>query len=114
SSGNETAQIGDPCSPAAIATPKSRPVNLGNPQSPIKNRKSKIANQNSYAITKHTSWWHLTFNGQKAVFDHEQGAFYVAYLLLNPPSEPIHGMALELKANAYFRQSPQEPCATFL
>src|SRR5580765_6196515 len=49
--------------------------------------------------------WHLTFNGQKACFDHEQGAYYVAYLLLNPPDEPIHGMALELKASAYFRQS---------
>src|SRR5213594_336317 len=28
-----------------------------------------------YAITKHISFWHLTFNGQKAVFDHEQGAY---------------------------------------
>src|SRR5262245_58750560 len=36
--------------------------------------------------------WHLTFNGQDAQFKHEQCAFYVAWLLLNPPTEPIHGL----------------------
>src|SRR2546423_10447365 len=66
------------------------------------NRKSKIANP-KYSIRKHIAFWSLTFNGQEACFDHEQGAYYVAYLLLNPPDEPIHGMALEIKSMAYFR-----------
>src|SRR5438552_2746725 len=57
----------------------------------------------SYSIRKHIAFWSLTFNGHSACFDHEQGAYYVAYLLLNPPSEPIHGMALEIKSMAYFR-----------
>src|SRR5947208_8713669 len=56
-----------------------------------------------YSIRKHIAFWALDFEGQKAVFDHEQGAYYVAYLLLNPPDEPIHGMALEIKSLAYFK-----------
>src|SRR5437867_218105 len=56
-----------------------------------------------YSIRKHIAFWAVDFEGQTAVFDHEQGAYYVAYLLLNPPSEPIHGMALEVKSMAYFR-----------
>src|SRR5437588_5161116 len=78
-----------------IANPEPRP--------PIANRKSKIKNP-QYSIRKHIAFWSLTFNGQEACFDHEQGAYYVAYLLLNPPDEPIHGMALELKSMAYFGQ----------
>src|SRR5205814_2105895 len=66
------------------------------------NKQSRLARKPQYAITKHISFWHLTFNGQKAVFDHEQGAYYVAYLLLNPPDEPIHGAALEIKSDHYF------------
>jgi|SRR5947209_10110053 len=76
-----------------IANPEPRP--------PIANRKSKIKNP-QYSIRKHIAFWSLTFNGQEACFDHEQGAYYVAYLLLNPPEEPIHGMALEIKSMAYF------------
>jgi hypothetical protein len=39
-------------------------------------------------------FWRLTFAGQDAIFKHEQGANYVAYLLLNPPKEPIHALDL--------------------
>jgi len=67
-----------------------------------------------FSIRKHLAFWSLTFNGQEACFDHEQGAYYVAYLLLNPPDEPIHGVALELKAQTFFRQYPDEPCETLL
>ena len=48
--------------------------------------------------------WQLVFNGQQAQFKHEQGVFYVAWLILNPPSEPIHGLGVELKASAYYGQ----------
>src|SRR2546421_7881162 len=81
--------------------------------SAIANQKSKIKNA-EYSIRKHIAFWGLTFEGQNAVFDHEQGAYYVAYLLLNPPDEPIHGMALEIKSLAYFHQSPSVPCETFI
>ena len=40
-----------------------------------------------YAIRKHIAFWSLTFDGQEACFDHEQGACYVAYLLLNQAYE---------------------------
>src|SRR6266851_1322948 len=53
-----------------------------------------------YALRKGFGFWELTFDGQSAVFKHEQGAFYVAYLLANPPPEPIHGLALALKIRA--------------
>jgi len=67
-----------------------------------------------HSIRHHFGFWSLDFDGHRAVFDHEQGAYYVAYLLLNPPAEPIHGLALELKANAYYQQRPDEPCETLI
>ncbi len=72
------------------------------------NRKQKPA----YGIRKHISFWAVDFKGQTAVFDHEQGAFYVAYLLLNPPSEPIHGLALEVRSLAYFGEYLKYPGMT--
>ena len=74
------------------------PSNPARPSGP--HHPSSTIHHPRYALTKHIAFWHLTFNGQKACFDHEQGAYYVAYLLLNPPSEPIHGMALEIKSLA--------------
>ena len=68
------------------------------------NRPVKPAAKPQYSIRKHIAFWSLTFDGHEACFDHEQGAYYVAYLLLNPPEEPIHGMALEIKSLAYFGQ----------
>src|SRR6266481_1496711 len=65
-----------------------------------------------YSIRKHIAFWAVDFNGQTAVFDHEQGAYYVAYLLLNPPEEPIHGMALEVKSMAYFGEYLRCPGVT--
>jgi hypothetical protein len=67
-----------------------------------KRKKSMKSNRNKksvYGIRKHIAFWAVDFEGQTAVFDHEQGAYYVAYLLLNPPSEPMHAMALALKAH---------------
>ena len=46
--------------------------------------------------------------GRRAVFKHEQGALYVACLLLDPPPEPIHAVALALKARKMNGQSPGE------
>src|SRR5262249_32018295 len=77
--------------PRYVIRPVHRTSATQNPKSRIQNPKSPIA-------------WHLTFNGHDAQFKHEQGAFYVAWLLRNPPSEPIHGLGVELKASAYYGQ----------
>jgi hypothetical protein len=50
-----------------------------------------------YALRRGVGFWELTFEGRHAVFKHEQGALYVACLLLDPPPEPIHAVALALK-----------------
>ena len=51
-----------------------------------------------YALGRGLGFWELTFAGQQEIFKHEQGALYVACLLLDPPCEPIHAVALALKA----------------
>jgi hypothetical protein len=61
-----------------------------------------------YALRRGLGFWELTFAGQQAIFKHEQGALYVACLLLDPPSEPIHAVALALKARKINGQAPGE------
>jgi hypothetical protein len=51
-----------------------------------------------YALRRDGGYWQLTFEGRQSIFTHELGALYVAYLLGEPPREPIHGVALALKA----------------
>jgi len=53
-----------------------------------------------YALRRGLGFWELTFQGRQAIFKHEQGALYVACLLLDPPSEPIHAVALALQARS--------------
>jgi hypothetical protein len=55
-----------------------------------------------YGLHRGLGFWELTFGGRQAIFKHEQGALYVACLLLDPPSEPIHAVALALKAREKF------------
>ena len=100
--------------PARSATPSPRPVPQSHPASKSPSRPSTPPRLHApdYTIRKHIAFWSLTFNGQEACFDHEQGAYYVAYLLLNPPDEPIHGMALEIKSLAYFGLFSKAACET--
>jgi hypothetical protein len=51
-----------------------------------------------YRLRRGLGFWQLTFMGQDAVLKHEQGLAYIAWLLLNPPEEPIHAVALALNA----------------
>ena len=51
-----------------------------------------------YVLNRGLGYWALVFEGRETVFKHELGALYVAYLLLNPPKEPLHAVALALKA----------------
>jgi hypothetical protein len=55
-------------------------------------------NDCQYALCRGVAYWALVFQSQEAIFKHELGALYVAHLLLDPPSEPIHAVALALKA----------------
>jgi hypothetical protein len=56
------------------------------------------SNAAQYALRRQAGLWGLTFEGRQAVFKHELGALYVACLLLEPPREPVHAVALALKA----------------
>ena len=62
--------------------------------------------QARYALCRGLGFWELTFEGRQAIFKHELGALYVACLLLDPPSEPIHAVALALKAREMGGQAP--------
>jgi len=55
-------------------------------------------NECRYALRRGVDCWALVYEGREAIFKHELGALYVAYLLLNPPKEPLHAVALALKA----------------
>ena len=57
-----------------------------------------------YLLRKGLDAWDLIFNGPPAVLKHEQGVSYIAYLLLNPPAEPVH--AVDLIANVGETVSP--------
>ena len=46
-----------------------------------------------YALRRGVACWALVFEGREAIFKHELGALYVAHLLLNPPTEPLHAVA---------------------
>src|SRR5882724_521603 len=55
-----------------------------------------------YALHRDLGFWRLTFEGRHAVLKHELGLAYVAYLLTNPPAEPIHGLRLALEVRALY------------
>ena len=59
-----------------------------------------------YALRRGLGYWEVTFEGRRAIFNHEAGAVYVAYLLLHPPPEPIHALALALDARSISSQPP--------
>ena len=59
-----------------------------------------------YSLCPGRGFWELAFEGRHATFKHEQGAPYVACLLLHPPRKPIHALALALDARTAFGQAP--------
>src|SRR5260221_4745451 len=69
----------------------------------MKNHKMK---SRGYSLSKGLGVWNLTFNGLCTVVKHEQGVSYVAYLLANPPAQPIRAFELLAKAQSSGRQHP--------
>ena len=63
-------------------------------------------NECRYALRRGVHYWALVFEGREAIFKHELGALYVAFLLLNPPKEPLHGVALALDSRTLCSQTP--------
>ena len=64
--------------------------------------------EHRFALRLGLGFWELIFESRRAVFKHEQGALYVACLLLDPPPEPVHAMALALNARKMNGQAPEE------
>jgi len=48
-----------------------------------------------YSLRKGLGTWELMFAGGKGLIEDERGAQIVAYLLRNPPREPVHAVRLE-------------------
>jgi hypothetical protein len=57
-----------------------------------------------YALRKSLGVWHLIFDGKQAYLRHERGLFYVAWLLYNPPEQPIHAIDLMAKIPEFYRK----------
>ena len=55
-----------------------------------------------HALRRDLGFWQLTFEGETAMLKHEQGIFYVAWLLHHPPEEPIHAVALAIEVRARY------------
>jgi hypothetical protein len=51
-----------------------------------------------YALRRGLGTWEVTFEGRRDSFRDEQGADYVVWLLLHPPPQPIHAVALIMEA----------------
>lgn len=61
-----------------------------------------------YLLRKGVGYWDLVYHGERTVFRHEHGVYYIAFLLLHPPPEPIHGLALAMKTRAKYEYSPHK------
>src|ERR1017187_4091481 len=59
-----------------------------------------------YALCRGWGFWEVIFEGREAIFRHEQGALYVAWLLLHPARKSIHALALALEARTFSGQTP--------
>jgi hypothetical protein len=59
-----------------------------------------------YGLRRGLGTWEVTFEGQRDSFRDEQGADYVVWLLLHPPPQPIHAVALALEAGHFDGWTP--------
>ena len=80
------------------STPDNALESEGQPPAP-RCRGRKAFPKQLYALRQGLGLWKLTFAGKEADLKHEQGILYVAYLLKNPPSEPIHALDLAVQVS---------------
>jgi hypothetical protein len=57
-------------------------------------------------LNRGPGFWEVTFEGRQATFQDEQGAPYVAWLLLHPPWKPIHALVVALEARTLSGPTP--------
>jgi hypothetical protein len=60
-----------------------------------------------YTLRRGLGTWEVTFEGRRDSFRNEPGAEYVAWLLLHPPPQPIHAVALALEARHTDKYVPE-------
>jgi hypothetical protein len=82
------------------ATQPSKPATRHQPTAPPR-----------YSLRPSLGVWRLTFDGHEAILKHQRGIAYVAYLLSHPQPEPIHALALALKAEAEFSPASTAPAS---
>src|ERR1035441_590345 len=71
---------------------RSATMKAGGPNAELEDRVGR------YALRRGLGTWEVTFEGRRDSFSDEQGAEYVVWLLLHPPPQPIHAVALALEA----------------
>ncbi len=70
-------------------------------------KSAKLEHQTGrYGLRRGLGTWEVTFEGQRDSFRDEQGADYVVWLLLHPPPQPLHAVALALEAGHVAGSSP--------
>lgn len=52
-----------------------------------------------YALRRGLGTWEVTYEGRRDSFRDQQDAEYVVWLLLHPPPQPIHAVALEMEVS---------------
>jgi len=60
----------------------------------------------AYVLRRGLGTWEVTYEGRRDSFRDEQGAEYVAWLLVHPPPQPIHAVALALEAGLTGGRTP--------
>ncbi len=71
---------------------------------PVASPDAHASNPTRYSLRKHLGVWQLVFDGKEAFLKNERGIMYVAWLLYNPPAEPIHAIDLMGKVPELYRQ----------
>lgn len=91
--------------PQGTLTPRQPPAHLFLRFTPETERApAAIIHKPRYALRKGLGVWHLTFDFKEADIRHEKGLLYVAWLLYNPPEQPIHAIDLMAKIPEIYRQ----------
>lgn len=67
----------------------------GTEERPVETVAASPSARRGYALRKHSGIWHVVLAGRTAFILDDRAMQLVAYLLLNPPKEPVHAVPLE-------------------